>query len=223
MMKKSAQCPSAADRTTAASIIHGIGPQKYASRARSELVFSSAISFGPYRANRLVRLGVRRVRPAMTPVASRRRPAAAPSDPCSASGVAPLPTSGPVAGWYARVRSCAPRSPAGFCLLVVLMLPSSLAVGAVLTAAGHLVASAWRAVCCAASAAADHGSQVTVLAGHRRSPRSPASSSSAVATSACAVISSASHFQLRISGRSWPCLSMYWLCSTSLSCIVCFR
>ncbi len=51
-MKKSAQCPSAAERITAASIIHGIGPQKYASSARSELVVSSAISFGPYRARR---------------------------------------------------------------------------------------------------------------------------------------------------------------------------
>ncbi len=28
MMMKSGQCPSAADRTTATSIIHGIGPQK---------------------------------------------------------------------------------------------------------------------------------------------------------------------------------------------------
>ena len=56
MMKKSAQCPSAADRITAASIIHGIGPQKYASSARSELVVSSAISFGPYRTKPLLRL-----------------------------------------------------------------------------------------------------------------------------------------------------------------------
>jgi hypothetical protein len=31
------------------------------------------------------------------------------------------------------------------------------------------------------------------------------------------------HVQFRISGRSWPCLSMYWLCSTSLSRIICFR
>src|SRR5450759_843664 len=31
------------------------------------------------------------------------------------------------------------------------------------------------------------------------------------------------HFQLRISGISWPCLSMYCLCSMSLSCTICFR
>jgi hypothetical protein len=31
------------------------------------------------------------------------------------------------------------------------------------------------------------------------------------------------HVQLRISGRSWPCLSMYWLCSISLSLSCCFR
>src|SRR5208283_4595914 len=31
------------------------------------------------------------------------------------------------------------------------------------------------------------------------------------------------HFQLRISGRSSPCLSMYCLCSMSLSSICCFR
>ena len=31
------------------------------------------------------------------------------------------------------------------------------------------------------------------------------------------------HFQFRISGKSWPCLSMYCLCSMSLSCICCFR
>ena len=32
-----------------------------------------------------------------------------------------------------------------------------------------------------------------------------------------------SHFQLRISGMSWPCRSMYWLCSISLSRMLCFR
>ena len=31
------------------------------------------------------------------------------------------------------------------------------------------------------------------------------------------------HFQFRISGMSWPCLSMYCLCSMSLSCTICFR
>jgi hypothetical protein len=31
------------------------------------------------------------------------------------------------------------------------------------------------------------------------------------------------HFQLRISGKSSPCLSMYCLCSMSLSCTICFR
>jgi hypothetical protein len=31
------------------------------------------------------------------------------------------------------------------------------------------------------------------------------------------------HFQSRISGRSSPCLSMWCLCSMSLSCINCFR
>ena len=30
-------------------------------------------------------------------------------------------------------------------------------------------------------------------------------------------------FQFLISGMSWPCLSMYCLCSMSLSCIICFR
>jgi hypothetical protein len=31
------------------------------------------------------------------------------------------------------------------------------------------------------------------------------------------------HVQFRISGMSWPWVLMYWLCSTSLSCIACFR
>ena len=31
------------------------------------------------------------------------------------------------------------------------------------------------------------------------------------------------HFQFRISGRSWPYLSMYCLCSMSLSLSCCFR
>ena len=31
------------------------------------------------------------------------------------------------------------------------------------------------------------------------------------------------HFQFRISGMSWPCLSMYCLCSISLSLSCCFR
>src|SRR5579863_9904884 len=31
------------------------------------------------------------------------------------------------------------------------------------------------------------------------------------------------HFQFRISGMSWPYLSMYCLCSMSLSCAICFR
>ncbi len=48
MMKKSGQCPSAPDRITATSIIHGMGPQKYVRNLRNELVFSSSISFGPY-------------------------------------------------------------------------------------------------------------------------------------------------------------------------------
>ena len=40
---------------------------------------------------------------------------------------------------------------------------------------------------------------------------------------AVAFIGRSLHFQLRISGMSWPCLSMYCLCSMSLSCIICFR
>jgi hypothetical protein len=31
------------------------------------------------------------------------------------------------------------------------------------------------------------------------------------------------HFQFQISGMSWPYLSMYCLCSISLSCIIRFR
>ena len=52
MMKKSGQCRAAADRITAPSIIHGIGPQKYVRNFRNALGFFSSISFGPYCANR---------------------------------------------------------------------------------------------------------------------------------------------------------------------------
>ncbi len=48
MMKKSGQCRSTPDRITAASIIHGIGPQKYVRNFRSGLAFFSSISLGPY-------------------------------------------------------------------------------------------------------------------------------------------------------------------------------
>ena len=48
MMKKSGQCRTTADRTTAASIIQGIGPQKYERNFRNSLVFFSSISLGPY-------------------------------------------------------------------------------------------------------------------------------------------------------------------------------
>src|SRR5580658_9729211 len=48
MMPKSGQCRAAADRITAASIIQGIGLQKYERNFRISLVFFSAISFGPY-------------------------------------------------------------------------------------------------------------------------------------------------------------------------------
>src|SRR5580658_3735155 len=48
MMPKSGQCRAAADRITAASIIQGIGLQKYERNFRILLVFFSAISFGPY-------------------------------------------------------------------------------------------------------------------------------------------------------------------------------
>ena len=52
MMKKSGQWRSTPDKITAASIIHGIGPQKYVSSFSSGLAFLSAISFGPYLASR---------------------------------------------------------------------------------------------------------------------------------------------------------------------------
>ena len=52
MMKKSGQCRAAADRITAASIIHGIGPQKYVRNFRNGLTFFSSISFGPYSVSR---------------------------------------------------------------------------------------------------------------------------------------------------------------------------
>ena len=47
MMKKSGQCRTRPDSTTATSIIHGIGPQKYVRNLRIALVFFSAISLGP--------------------------------------------------------------------------------------------------------------------------------------------------------------------------------
>ena len=53
MMKKSGQCRSTADRITATSIIHGIGPQKYARNCRNGRVFFSSSSFGPYRSSRV--------------------------------------------------------------------------------------------------------------------------------------------------------------------------
>ncbi len=48
MMKKSGQCRTTPDRTTATSITQGIGPQKYIRNFRRGLVFFSTISFGPY-------------------------------------------------------------------------------------------------------------------------------------------------------------------------------
>src|SRR5664279_1361052 len=54
MMKKSGQWPTAPERITATSIIHGIGPQKYDRNFRNALVWCSAISFGPYWLSRLV-------------------------------------------------------------------------------------------------------------------------------------------------------------------------
>ena len=53
MMKKSGQCLSTPDRITAASIIQGIGPQKYVRNLRRELAFFSTSSFGPYWVSRL--------------------------------------------------------------------------------------------------------------------------------------------------------------------------
>jgi hypothetical protein len=47
MMPKSGQWRATADRTTAASIIQGMGPQKYVRNFSSALVFFSSISFGP--------------------------------------------------------------------------------------------------------------------------------------------------------------------------------
>ena len=52
---------------------------------------------------------------------------------------------------------------------------------------------------------------------------SPATSALAVSISCLRIHLGLLHFQLRISGKSSPCLSMYSLCSMSLSCIVCFR
>ena len=48
MMMKSGQCRTMPERTTATSIIQGIGPQKYIRNLSSGLVFFSSISFGPY-------------------------------------------------------------------------------------------------------------------------------------------------------------------------------
>jgi len=56
MMKKSGQCRSTPDRITAASIIQGIGPQKYVRNFRSGLAFFSSISLGPYSDSRFLRL-----------------------------------------------------------------------------------------------------------------------------------------------------------------------
>ena len=41
-----------ADKTTAISIIHGIGPQKYVRNFNNALVWCSSISFGPNCPNR---------------------------------------------------------------------------------------------------------------------------------------------------------------------------
>lgn len=54
MMKKSGQCCTTPDSTTATSIIQGIGPQKYLRNLSSALVFFSSISFAPYFASRFV-------------------------------------------------------------------------------------------------------------------------------------------------------------------------
>ena len=51
-MPKSSQFRTIAERITAASIIHGIGPQKYVRNFRNGLAFFSSISLGPYWANR---------------------------------------------------------------------------------------------------------------------------------------------------------------------------
>ncbi len=48
MIVKSPQSPTIKAISAAASIIHGIGPQKYATKAESALFFSSASAFGPY-------------------------------------------------------------------------------------------------------------------------------------------------------------------------------
>src|SRR5664280_1055320 len=48
MMPKSGQCWARAERTTAASIIHGIGPHRYVRNLRNGLSFFSSISLGPY-------------------------------------------------------------------------------------------------------------------------------------------------------------------------------
>jgi hypothetical protein len=53
IMKKSGQWRTTAERTTATSIIQGIGPQKYPRNFSSALVFFSAISLGPYCTSRL--------------------------------------------------------------------------------------------------------------------------------------------------------------------------
>ena len=53
-MKKSGQCWTMPDSTTATSIIHGIGPQKYLRNFSKALLFFSSISFGPYCASRFV-------------------------------------------------------------------------------------------------------------------------------------------------------------------------
>ena len=44
-----------------------------------------------------------------------------------------------------------------------------------------------------------------------------------IVINATSYVLSCFHFQLRISGISSPCLSMYCLCSMSLSCIICFK
>jgi hypothetical protein len=53
IMKKSGQWRTTAERTTATSIIQGIGPQKYPRNFSSALVFFYAISLGPYCTSRL--------------------------------------------------------------------------------------------------------------------------------------------------------------------------
>ena len=47
MITASVQCRAASDNTSAASIIHGIGAQKYPKNTSSGLRRSSAISLGP--------------------------------------------------------------------------------------------------------------------------------------------------------------------------------